>query len=134
MWFRSIPFPPSVNQLYSGKLRRFKSKIYKQFDKDVKAWAAPQKIKPIKEQKLSLYGYFYAPKELWFTKDGRARSIDLSNRIKALEDSLFEYLGIDDKWIFELHLFKCIGEKKVDVYLSSFLIDQIKTPIESLQK
>ena len=39
--------------------------------------------------------------ENWFTKAGDVKRVDISNREKFLIDSIFEALGLDDKFIFE---------------------------------
>lgn len=44
--------------------------------------------------------------EDWFTKEGKVKKKDIANREKFLIDSVFNSLGIDDKFIFEHHLWK----------------------------
>ena len=47
--------------------------------------------------------------EDWYTKKGEVKRKDISNREKFLIDSVFEALGIDDKYIFK-HTFKKIQD------------------------
>lgn len=39
--------------------------------------------------------------EDWFCKNGSVKKKDISNREKFLIDSIFDALGLDDKFIFE---------------------------------
>lgn len=138
MWLRGLPFPPSTNSLFrsgiiNGRVMRFKTADYRRFEREIKTALQIQKIKTIKEQKLSAHLYFYAPKLIWFTKSGSPRKIDLDNRIKGIIDQLFDYLGLDDKFVFEIHAFKCVAEsKRVDVYLSSHLNNTVLVPKVSI--
>ena len=49
--------------------------------------------------------------ENWFCKNGSVKRVDVSNREKFLIDSVFNALGIDDKFIFE-HTMKKVQSKK----------------------
>ncbi len=49
--------------------------------------------------------------EDWYTKKGKVKTKDVSNREKFLLDSVFDAIGIDDKFIFE-HTMKKIQSDK----------------------
>ena len=53
--------------------------------------------------------------ENWFTKKGEVKRMDISNREKFLIDSVFDALGIDDKYIFENKMLKVQDEKEFAV-------------------
>lgn len=38
----------------------------------------------------------------WHTLEGKPRKRDVSNYVKALEDVLCEWLGMDDRWVYEI--------------------------------
>jgi len=45
--------------------------------------------------------------ENWYCKNGSVKKMDISNREKFLIDSVFDALGMDDKFIFEHTMKKC---------------------------
>ncbi len=103
-----IPFKtPTVNHLYGRHSRGFM--FVKQEAKDLK-----EEIKQIVYKSLP----FVCPNlndglkieveihENWFSKTGKVLRKDIANREKFLIDSVFEALGIDDKYIFEHKLIK----------------------------
>ena len=107
-----IPFKtPSINHLYghtkfgsfylkpeAKKLReKIREVVYK------KKW-----ILPI-DTKLSIGVEIH---ENWLTKKGEVKIKDIANREKFLIDSIFEALGIDDKFIFEQKMLKVQDEKE----------------------
>ncbi len=49
--------------------------------------------------------------ENWLTKEGKVKRKDVANREKFLVDSIFESLGLDDKFIYH-HLMKKIQSKE----------------------
>jgi Holliday junction resolvase RusA-like endonuclease len=57
-----------------------------------------QSFEEIKNMKLKVITEIY---ENWMTKDENVKRIDIGNREKFLIDTVFEALGIDDKFIFE---------------------------------
>lgn len=81
-----LPIPPSVNGLFPGKERRFKSPQYKAWITEAQWDIKAQKPKPVK-------GRF----ALWIDlPEGMAG--DISNRIKAVEDLLVAVcLTADDR-------------------------------------
>lgn len=46
--------------------------------------------------------------EDWFFKNGKPRQADIANREKFIVDSIFKGLGIDDRWVWDIHM------KKID--------------------
>lgn len=114
--FSGIPIPPSVNQCYAsfvrrGVINRVPSKLLRDFKSDFKRWADPhsialaagaQKIRGWLDAgnflQLEIKIYFTADKV--FTKDGKVKRNDASNRLKAAEDALFERLYCDDSKVF----------------------------------
>ena len=53
--------------------------------------------------------------ENWFTKKGDVARKDVANREKFLVDSVFEFLGIDDKYIFELTIKKIQSDEEFSI-------------------
>lgn len=88
----TLPFPPSVNCLYAGQRRRFKSKRYKAWILKAKEALWTQQFLPISgEIPLQVHYIFGRP-------DKRIR--DACNFIKATDDFLVEQSIIpDDSWI-----------------------------------
>lgn len=98
----NLPMPPTVNKVYftHGKSRSLTSagKTYKE---DVKAILIKQiletKIPDLKDKPLALWMVCYFEQvENKNTAKSRFKRIDVSNRIKVLEDAVVETLGIDD--------------------------------------
>lgn len=93
-----LPFPPTVNGLYSGKARRFKSKAYLRWILEAKADLAEQKYYKGFEWKshkgkVQLVILLKAP-------DKRRR--DCSNYVKAVEDFLVQegvIMGDDSRFV-----------------------------------
>lgn len=82
-----LPFPPSVNHLFPGKARRFKSRAYKD-------WLGEADLALFKQQPLPM---FAGPVNLTFTfgrPDKRAR--DVTNYLKAPEDLIVTRGIIED--------------------------------------
>lgn len=100
-----IPFKtPSVNHLYGhyhGRMylrpdaKKLRQEIIQLCDKSQAMSLVSTKLKVTVE----IY-------ENWHTKSTGVRRVDISNREKFLIDSVFEGLGLDDKWIFEQKLIK----------------------------
>lgn len=99
----TLPFPPSVNNLYEtvatrdGRLLRKKSKRGKFYESAVSgalaAWKRDHALRP-PAPPYSLTLYVFPP------RDGRAH--DLSNLVKAPEDALFAAIGQDDRHVARL--------------------------------
>lgn len=105
----NIPMPPTVNKLYGGGLRtkrRFKTELYLNWEDELQNWALINSRTIILAQNLFLterYNHiirvdknFYFTYSSIFSKTGKMKKMDTSNRIKPLEDGLVQVLGIDD--------------------------------------
>ncbi len=99
-----IPMPPSVNAIYftRGK-NRVLTTVGRTYKEDVKALIIKDVMtKPSVEFKnvpmiLHLTFYFAQIENKNYQKSGnRFKRIDVSNRIKILEDAIAETIGIDD--------------------------------------
>lgn len=101
--------PLSVNQCWQG--RRFKTKAYKQYEKDVLSLLKPHQIK---SGRLSLKIYF-----------GLSNTLnDIDNSVKPFLDILQKKYGFNDKDIYELHVYKLLVKKGCE-YIE-FEISEIK--------
>ena len=105
-----IPFKtPTINHLYGqrGSMRFLKreAKELKVKIKDIvntyletHSTGIPVGVVPVK---VTTYIY-----EDWYCKNGTVKRVDIANREKFLIDSVFDALGIDDKFIFEHTMIK----------------------------
>ena len=104
--------PLSINEAYRG--RRFKTLKLKNYKQDILFNIRYRRVdtsalKFLKGEKLTLHILIDSP--TWVTiKEGTIRRSDITNRIKVLEDAIFEALGIDDSQVWNCLIFK--GEKK----------------------
>lgn len=119
-----FPFPPSENEVYSSNGRfRFANKKLKDYKSIVLVWRAmnipvvERLQKELSEKKVGIRAYFHYRKERVFTKDGSPKRNDVTNRIKPLQDCLFEIIGSDDKWVFEFSCKKLCSEDEPYVRL-----------------
>lgn len=98
MEYKILIKPLSVNKAWKG--RRFKTLEYDRYIKDVLK-ALPNKIEvpDCKNIKLAIQWGF------------STRASDCSNPIKLFEDCLVKKYGFDDRYIYELHVFKSIVKK-----------------------
>jgi len=130
----NIPFPPSGNQMYPGKIRRYPSKELKQFKQDMELWAALNKKDLDKKSTefckqlaggkvVRISRFFFYPYDRIYTKDGRIKKNDVTNRIKAIDDSITDLMGIDDSLIWEGAEFKCIADDAAHVVVVLSAID-----------
>jgi len=108
-----IPFKtPTINHLY---WHRGNMKIMKKEAKEIR-----EDIKQIVKKSLpfvcsNLNDGLKVDVEVhenWFTKEGKVKKKDISNREKFLIDSIFDALEIDDKFIFEQTMKKVQDEKE----------------------
>lgn len=103
-----LPFlPPSVNKLFStvrdpqtGVIKRVLTDKARRIRRLVQAMIDTT-LDPSKLYELRLDIYLPC-----FTKKGSVRKVDVSNRIKFIEDCVCEALGIDDSHIFRVVLTK----------------------------
>ncbi len=107
-----IPFKtPSINHLYGHN--KFGAFYLKPEAKELR-----EKIKKIVNASFPLSAQEETPlkviaeiHENWYTKKGTVKKMDLSNREKFLIDSVFDALGLDDKFIFE-HIMKKVQSEE----------------------
>lgn len=89
--------PLSVNEAWQGK--RFKTKAYKDYEKEMLLLLPPKKIPTDKMLRV----------EMFF---GFSNSLsDLDNPVKLLLDICQKKYGFNDKSIFELNVRKCLVKK-----------------------
>ncbi len=110
----TLPMPPSVNQAYAGKARRFKSKQYKDWEKLCTTY--PQKKHTFKYtgKGLELHYKFFSK---WYNKDESVKKKDVSNYVKLTEDMLCKIIdGLDDKYVWKFSAEKIhSGREEVEV-------------------
>jgi hypothetical protein len=120
-----LPVPPSVNALYRDRFTngvrsagRAKTKDYVDYENEVMGWRLENlseanrvraMIQGLHENQALKVGYaFHFPSEQILTKAGSPKKNDISNRIKALDDSVCKHvLGCDDSLFWE-----CSGIQK----------------------
>ena len=95
-----LPFPPSTNQLYATVFKRrvlsAEGKKYKRYvSQRVPVLTPPLEVHESIEIRLK----FHYP--LLF-RNGKRRKLDISNRIKVLEDAIVDALGEDDSAVSTL--------------------------------
>ncbi len=114
-----IPFKtPTVNNLY-GKTFRHGGLYLKN-----EARVLKKEIKDLIEEGMIKYEEVFCLKEKtklkvkveihenWYTKKGEIKRKDIANREKFLIDSVFDAIGIDDKYIFEHTMKKVQSEEE----------------------
>lgn len=117
-----LPFKtPTINHLYGSSFkhnRRYikpEAKILKEKIKEQLQFSAPE-FWCLDSERLKVEVEIY---EDWLTKNGEVKRKDLSNREKFIIDSVFDALGIDDKFIFEHTMKKIQSEvEKCQVKIS----------------
>lgn len=119
---KGIPLPPTTNLQYStfvknGRIMRVKAKDSVAYQKEFYAWASLKaddinKAKSLLNEtmELKIRANFFFSKDRLYTKKGKIKRLDVSNRVKLLHDCLADVLEIDDS-----QFFLCI-ETKVPVY------------------
>jgi len=120
-----MPMCPSINQAYktiliNRTIRRCASKALNEFKKEFKDWVKknPATVSTARasleghENALRLTLWFYFPHDRIFTKKNAVKRLDVSNRVKIIEDSLCEALGFDDRVFFNINIFKVQSEKE----------------------
>lgn len=113
----ALPFlPPSVNKLFStvrdrgtGALKRVLTSHARRVRKLILAMVHGR-LDPARLYELSVTVHLRA-----FTADGSVRKVDLTNRVKFLEDCLCQALGIDDSQVFRVVLAKLDAEEEQTV-------------------
>jgi Holliday junction resolvase RusA-like endonuclease len=129
-WMRGLGFPPSVNHFYN--YRAVGKKVIPSKTDKYKAYAAECSVRMLNQRfhlpnrPHAFYAYLFAPTSFWFTKSGKAQRVDLDNFLKAGIDTICARLSFDDRWIFEIHAFKCISpNKRMDVCFSDKLATKV---------
>lgn len=106
----NLPMSISINQAYKniGFRGRAKSQKYNDYIAEFNAWAilyrrdltsCRELLKKRKIGNIHLYLDFYFETDQLYTKKRKLKKLDVSNRLKVVEDLLCEYLGIDDSEI-----------------------------------
>jgi Holliday junction resolvase RusA-like endonuclease len=115
---RGIPMPPSVNSLYFTKggkrILTTEGRVYKDSIKQLMADIGSKQSEHdivMDNIKLSItYDFYFKGVETksWHTgkSKNRFRKVDISNRVKVLEDGLVEGLGIDDTQFMRVNITK----------------------------
>lgn len=107
-----LPIPPSENNMYvtsfktrrrfpSNELKHFKLLMlnYASFNNFPLKYAREEVLDILSNPDMGLYVrlFFYFKHDRIYTKKGEFKKMDVSNRIKAIADSVSDILGIDDK-------------------------------------
>ena len=127
--FLKLKMPPTVNKAYVNvNKRRFLSQSGKLFKQDVKAKVAELSLDCTETfwldcEPLKLTCEFYFPaleNKGWSTGKAKTRykRIDVSNRVKLLEDAVSEGLDIDDLYFFQLNLIKREDKEADEPYVN----------------
>lgn len=132
-----LPFPPSVNKAYattrSGRrLLTSEGKLFKQSVRDIigqKYAVATPELSRIGTVPLELTITLYTATENKGWLQGKAKNrykrVDVSNRVKLLEDAVFESLDSDDCLVFSLHVHKVQSDDEyVHLLLKEESLDQ----------
>ncbi len=102
-----IPFKtPTINHLYGQRgFRKYLKPEAKKLRKEIIGicQVKSKDLERLWDVKLKVVVEIH---EDWFTKKGDIKKKDISNREKFLIDSVFEALGLDDKFIFEHKMIK----------------------------
>jgi len=107
---KDFPLSPSANQLYKNRRGgRCKTDIYKEFLGECDIWSLTRRrkleqihkhfmkeIHNVKWIQVSMYVHLEPAK--MYTKGGKLKKIDVSNRVKAAHDVLSDFIEIDDKY------------------------------------
>jgi len=106
-----LPLPPSVNGLYAGMARRFKSKKYKEWlEQAVDSCGTTLSKYEVNPDVWFKTEYtYYMP--LWY-KNGNVKKRDVGNYEKAVSDFLGDNIeGFDDMMIADMRLKKLDSER-----------------------
>jgi len=75
-------------------------------------WARRNPVKQLETGRYELHLKFYFTFKDLFTKKNEIKRLDVSNRIKLIEDQLAEHLGIDDRYFFKVTAEKILGDDR----------------------
>lgn len=137
-----LEMPPSSNNQYilvrrGGKTFHVPSAKLKAYQNTMNSYPYRMKSFPSDQKRISEWiqlGYklevnalFLFHRKSLFTVDGRVKKMDVSNRLKALHDSLAKLIGVDDSTFFRVSAEKSeIDAEKpesVIVKIKPFLIE-----------
>lgn len=114
-----LPLPPSANKAYASLRNRriltAEGKLFKQQVRDLFGQAyATRPLPELQDHALALdiTLTFEAVENAGWSKGtakNRYKRVDVSNRLKLLEDAIFSALGVDDSLIFSLTVRKQAG-------------------------
>jgi hypothetical protein len=109
-----IPFKtPTINHLYWHKGNiKILTKEARELKKKIYELVPTNNIEVGTKLKVEVEIY-----ENWLTKKGEVKKKDISNREKFLIDSIFDALGIDDKFIFEQKMKKVQSDQEFAIIL-----------------
>ncbi len=120
------PYPPTVNQAYATvQNRRIKSKAYNEYMNQCRIWMLKrgrlinetrtilgQHLNENPEHFVSISIDLIVEKSVVFTKSGKNKKVDATNRIKLLLDVLCPMLHFDDSRVFLGSVEFVVGRKK----------------------
>jgi Holliday junction resolvase RusA-like endonuclease len=133
--------PVSSNSQYksfmssNGKIRHAASEGLRKFKSDMNAywWRHQTELSQYREifknwvanrLYLDVHCLFLFEESKVFTKDGRPKKMDTSNRLKAIHDCLADYLQIDDCYFFRISAEKWFANDRhtatVDVHIKPY--------------
>lgn len=136
--------PPSINGAYGGKAKRYLTPKVRKFKKLVEqaVYSDPKSYfasKSLSGKKLEFKMFVSCSN--WFTKDGRIKKNDITNRIKLFEDAVMDALGLDDSHVWSFHVHKISSTfdvtyceiLSIDEGHTTLLPDLLSQEIETLQ-
>ena len=121
-----LPLPPSVNKLYfvkgGRKILSSDGRALKEQMRAIVSKAVALNATSVENRKLRVSLTFFFPlveNKGWSQGKSKSRykKVDVSNRIKLVEDALFSAIGVDDSQVFELLVRKEQGEEGVHCVL-----------------
>lgn len=133
-----FPMPPSENAMYRNREKggRCATKALLDYRQAVQDWVWShqnqfhriRKMIP-KNELLRVGTVFCFPRSRIFTKDGRPKRLDTSNRIKAIHDEVGKLLEIDDSHIWDFFAMKMESDDERE-----FVIVMIETLDEAKKR
>lgn len=131
---------------------RVASRAYVEFKRKIKAWqiangrtveAARKEIRDFfkssfpeftRDCGFSFKRRYYFPTKMLYTKNGSPKKIDLTNRIKALDDCICFILEIDDSLIFESSEKKIESTNSDEAYVSIEITPKCMSKLKGSKK
>lgn len=113
-----LPLPPSLNELYPGKVRRHKSKKYEDWIHKAGYMLNSQHVPSIKGL-VQVHYIFGKPRN----KDGKAtgRAMDVFNREKAISDLLVQHGIIEDDSLIQRGIVEWADIDGVDIEIQPYI-------------